>query len=687
LLKNSSGSKNFSRALLFGTTIFISAFLLFAVEPLIAKRILPWFGGSSAVWSTCLVFFQCALLAGYWYAQLLTRYSPARLPRIVHIAVLLAALAVLPIGPSERWRPGPDEHPFRTILILLTATIGLPFLALSATTPLLQDWLARAGDKAPYRLFALSNLASLAALVGYPLLVEPNFDTTAQARWWSMGYALFALLCATTAWQSRPRPARASEPAEFHWINPFRKISWFALAACGSMLLLSITNHITQNVAAVPLLWVVPLAVYLLTFILAFAARQTYNRALWLRLLAFALAVLAYAIFNINAVDPIQISLPIFILGLFACCMFCHGELNRLRPEAYGLTNFYLIIALGSASGAIFVGLVAPQIFEGIYELPLTLVLTAGLASLLTWRDGAWPLRALWVVVAGAMVLVFAANVKAYREHALSLRRSFYGSLRVVQSPHAGLEQNRTLFHGTIEHGAQFLWPPMRSQPTTYYGTDSGVGIVLRDCFRSPKRVAVVGLGVATLAAYGKPGDTFRFYEINPQVVDLATSLFFYLRETHADVKIVEGDARLSLEREAAPRFDVFALDAFSGDAIPVHLLTREAMALYRKHLNPEGVLAFHVSNNYLDLAPVVRQLAEEAGYQAVLVKSGRNDQELILAADWVLVTNNRTVLDNPVIKLHSVPIDSRAGLRPWTDNYNNLLQILKTPEFHQQGF
>jgi hypothetical protein len=403
---------------------------------------------------------------------------------------------------------------------------------------------------------------------------------------------------------------------------------------------------------------------------------------MWLRLLAVALGTLGYAIWDIRVTETIQVTLPTSLLSLFVCCMFCHGELSRLRPDARNLTEFYVMLSLGGATGAIFVGLIAPRTFGGIYELPLTLVLTAVLATLLTWREGAWPVRLLWIAVTASMVVVLGANVKGYRENALSVRRSFYGSLRVVQSPHAGRDQTRTLYHGTIEHGAQFLWPPSRLQPTTYYGPDSGIGIVLRECFTSPKRVGIVGLGVGTIAAYGKPGDTFRFYDINRQVADIAESLFFYLRETHAHVEIIEGDARLSLQRENAPLYDVLALDAFSGDAIPVHLLTKEAVALYLKHLKPEGVLAFHVSNQFLNLSPVIRQFAEAAGYQAVLVAAQGDDDELILPTDWVLVTNNPAVLKNGNVTMHSKLIASRAGLRPWTDDYNNLFQILKAPRW-----
>ncbi|MBV8906995.1 MAG: hypothetical protein JOZ22_25425, partial [Acidobacteriia bacterium] len=488
--------------------MFLSAFLLFLLEPLVAKIILPWFGGSAAVWSTCLVFYQVALLAGYFYARLLTRYLRISTQTLVHIALLAASLGLLPIGPEARWTPAALGHPQLQILSMLAATIGIPFVALSATTPLLQDWLACAGHQTPYRFFALSNFASLAALLAYPLAIEPALDTRVQRLTWSAVYAAFAAVCALAAWRSRKGEVAPTREREFDRLPNFRRLTWFALAACGSMLLLAITNHIDQNIAAVPLLWVLPLAIYLLTFVLAFGKWRLYRRAIWLRVLVFALGMLGYAIYSIDSIEAIQISIPVFLAGLFACCLFCHGELNRLRPETSDLTTFYLVIAAGGAAGAIFVGFIAPTIFSGIYELPLTLVLTGALAGVLTWAEGKWPVRLLWVAISAAMCMVFAKNVHDYRADTLSLRRSFYGALRVVET-HAGPRANRTLYHATIEHGAQFLFGPRRHRPTTYYGPDSGIGITLRECFGSPKRVGVVGLGVGTIAAYGEGGDTF----------------------------------------------------------------------------------------------------------------------------------------------------------------------------------
>ncbi|MBV9082283.1 MAG: fused MFS/spermidine synthase [Acidobacteriaceae bacterium] len=586
----------------------------------------------------------------------------------------------LPIGPGSHWARAAPDHPAWLILELLTASVGLPFVLLSSTTPLLQHWVARAGDAAPYRFFAVSNLASLLALLAYPLLIEPALDMNTQRVCWSALYVVFVSLCTAAAWRS----SRLADSAIVEATLPSpacgtaaRPLLWFALAACGSMLLLSITNHVTQNVAPVPLLWVLPLAAYLLSYVLCFSRATRYHRTFWLRALAVALGALGYAVSDINAIEAIQVSLPVFFLGLFTCCIFCHGELASLRPSAQDLTRYYVLIAAGGAVGAIFVGIIAPKIFRGIYELPVALLFTALVAVAAVWQSS-WALRLVWLGVSAAMAVVTAQNVKAFREDTVTMRRSFYGSLRVVESRHGGAKQYRTLFNGTIEHGAQFLLPPLRSRPTSYYGPDSGIGIVLRECFPAPKRIGVVGLGVGTVAAYGDTGDVFRFYEINQQVADIAQSLFFYLRESRARTEMVIGDGRLSLERETGAPFDVLALDAFSGDAIPIHLLTQQALALYSRHLNPAGVLAFHVSNHYLDLASVVQQLAAARGYESILVRNEADADRLIEPADWVLVTRNPAVLHNASIAVHRRTIAPRPGLRLWTDDYNNLLQILK---------
>jgi SAM-dependent methyltransferase len=442
------------------------------------------------------------------------------------------------------------------------------------------------------------------------------------------------------------------------------------------MLLLSITNHLTQNVAPVPLLWVLPLALYLLTFAMAFNRRSLYSHWLFLRLLAVALGSMGYTMSSPRFVQNLQVSVPLFCLGLFICCMFCHGELYRLKPPPDELTSYYFFIALGGALGAVLVGLVAPRLFPNFYEFPVTLLLTAFLALAVLRRDGLL-VRIFWLAAAAAVAVVVAINVRDRREGAIYMTRNFYAALTVIEKP--GEEPAARLLHnGTVDHGEQFLSPDLHMEPTTYYSRTSGVGIALENCCDGPKRVGVIGLGAGTLAAYGKPGDVFRFYEINPQVVQVAQTWFTFLRDTQAKTDIVLGDARLSLEREPSQQFDVLAVDAFSGDAIPVHLLTREAILLYLRHLKPDGVLAIHTSNTFLDLSPVAKQLANSVGYSAVLLTNYDDDPNRVFNADWVLITKNQDFLELEAVSTPSEPIVVPKRLRLWTDDYNSLFPILK---------
>lgn len=660
---------------LFACAIFSSALLLFLIQPVFAKLILPWFGGSAAVWIVCLVFFQTALLAGYSYAHWIARLRP-RTQAFVHIVLLAASLCLLPVIPGSFWKPvNGVSDPRWAILSLLVCVLGLPYFLLSTTSPLLQNWYTRKYSGAPpYRLFALSNAASLLALASYPFWIEPNLPTRSQAFDWSAAFAGFAVLCGFIAWNSRTIPlapvsAAAQAPAS-------ARITWVLLAAAGSMMLVATTNQLTQNVAAVPLLWILPLAVYLLTFILGFESTRWYRRGLFLRLLALAIGSAGYAIYDIHTSAAIAVAVPLFSLALFICCMYCHGELNLRKPDPSALTVFYLMIALGGAAGAVLIGLIAPQIFSGAYDLSFALWFTTAVALWLNWREG-WIHRLLWTTVAAACAVVFSFQVSGYHKDAMVLMRSFYGPLRVVKSSLDGAEV-RTLYHGTIQHGSQIFAADRRMVPTSYYGRDSGVGLAMRFATPGPKRAGLIGLGAGTLAAYGKLGDFFRFYEINPQVVNIAGSLFSYTRESPAHIEIAMGDARLSLEAEPPQHFDVLVADAFSGDAIPVHLLTREAFAVYLRHLNPDGVLAVHVSNQYLDLAPIVRQIADFYRLPSILIHTGDDEDQLLASADWVLVTRNRSFLARPEIAEAAKQIPPRPRLRMWTDDYNNLFQILK---------
>lgn len=677
--------------LLYAATIFVSAFLLFLVQPIIAKQILPWFGGSAAVWTTCMVFFQLVLLAGYAYADGLTRLS-ARTQALVHSTLLVAACAVLPIVADPAWKPGGDGDPSARILLLLAQTIGLPYFLVSTTGPLVQSWYARAHadaarQSAVYRLFALSNLASLLALIAYPFAIEPRVSSLGQSRAWSAGFVVFAALVLMTAW-AMSRRTRAGIP----WSGvrgtgagaapgPSAYALWLALSALGTVFLLGITTHLTQNVASVPFLWIMPLSLYLLTFILCFDGHGWYRRWLFWPVLLALLPAMAWGLVTDRGVLHFRIALALYGAGLFVVCMFCHGELVRAKPAPRWLTRFYLMVALGGALGGLFVGLVAPRVFNGYWELPIALVAGA-LAAVIVMRH-ALPALPIAAFASACIAAWFGVSyVQFMRDDALLMRRNFYGTIRVKQTgPDAGRATVRRMMHGVILHGEQYTSGEWRYRPTTYYGETSGAGLALLLARPGVKRVGVVGLGAGTLAAYGKPGDAIRYYEINAQVLDAARRLFTYLEDSKADVRVVLGDARLVLEREleaGQPQgFDVLVVDAFSSDAIPVHLITREALAVYRRHVRPGGVIAFHVTNRYLDLAPVVKQLADEAGMRAVLVSDTPSDDALS-STDYVLVTDNRDFLAEPAVLVRSKPIETIAGLEPWTDDYNNLFRILK---------
>jgi hypothetical protein len=661
--------------LLYGSTIFLSAFLLFAVQPIFAKLILPWFGGTAGVWITCLMFFQVALLGGYAYSYLIAARLTPRLQFWVHAGLLIAALFALPILPGAQWKPLGAANPEPRILLLLTMVLGLPYFLLSTTGPLLQAWIARAWPGSqPYRLFALSNAGALLALVAYPSLIEPSIPTRAQALIWSGGFAAFVLLCIASGWISRAEGASASaedtRPQETR-TGASGKVLWVTLSAAGSMLLLATTNQLTQNIAAVPFLWIIPLAIYLLTFVLCFESTRWYRRGIFLRVLVMGLGAVAYSVYDIQFSDAVIVAVPVFGFGLFAGCMYCHGELSLRKPPGEQLTTFYLMIALGGAIGAIFVGLIAPAIFSGIYELPLALFFVAAIACRLNWSNG-WSQRLLWGVATLAMAMAVGSQVRSYHEDVVGVTRNFYGALRVMDDATV-----RTLYHGTVKHGSQFLAAEKRRWPTTYYGRSSGAGLALRLCCEGAKNVGAVGLGAGSVSVYGRAGDRFHFYEINPAVLDMATSQFSYLRDTPARVDVALGDARLTMEREAPEQFDVLVLDAFSGDAIPVHLLTEEAFALYLRHLKPEGIIAVHVSNQYLDLTPVVGRLAQCFGESAVVIHSDKDAAQELSESFWVLVTRNRDFLGRAEVIAAAAPVPPRT-LRLWTDDYNNLLQVIR---------
>src|ERR1700678_917681 len=662
---------------LYSLTIFLSAFLLLVVEPMAAKQLLPTLGGSSAVWTTCLVFFSVALLLGYLYAHWISSLFDPKQQAVIHILILTMGLLTLGI----RIQPGPaavSYHPALTVFRVLATVIGLPYLALSSTTPLLTAWYAGSFEgRSPYRLFALSNFASLLALASYPLFIEPHLTMKQQTGWWSGGFLVFAVLCGAIAWQGRRRSVTAT--AEKAVLAGRPEPFWFLLALGGGMMLTAVTSHMSANIAAIPLLWLPPLALYLLTFILAFQGAWTPIRQLMLRFVLLAVAAMAYALKDIRTILPIAVSLPLFLIALFLCCFFLHGELYARRPVSAGMTRFYLVVATGGAAGTLLVGVIFPLVLRANYDLACTLVVVSLISLAATWHDG-WGLRMLWIAAATAAIVVVSNQVRQYDDDAVALMRNFYGTLRVREShlpPQS--DTDRQLLNGTIEHGAEWFAPQFLNQPLTYYAPNSGLGLAMRLCCgANPKRVGVIGLGTGTVAAYGNAGDVIRFYEINPLVERLARHWFTFLHDSGARTDVVLGDARLSLAVEPPQRFNVIVIDAFSGDAIPVHLLTREALALYRRHLQPDGILVFHVSNQYVDLEPVVAALAKDAGLYALSVHSHGDEQNGLFFPDWILVTTNQAFLSQPEVVNNAFPTPLRPDVRLWTDNYSSLLPLLK---------
>jgi hypothetical protein len=665
--------------------ITLSSFLLFLVQPIIGKRILPWFGGSAGVWTTCLVFFQVALLAGYAYGDLLTRRVAVRRQVAIHLSLVLASLVVLPIVPPEWLKPDGASSPTLRILLLLAVTIGLPYFVLSTTGPLVQAWTARAFPAARvYRLYALSNAASILALATYPFVVEPNATVRLQAVAWSAGYVGFAVALAGAAWltlrhAAAPAPApvgaSTSAPALAAPAPAARELAtWFGLAMLGSTLLLAVTAHLTQDVAAVPFLWVMPLSIYLFTFVLCFDGNGWYLRRTFTVLAAVAaVAMLAASLpWGSGFASPLWSSVPLYGVGLFAACMYCHGELAHRKPPAAHLTRFYLMLSLGGAAGGLFVGVVAPVVFPAHLEVPLALCALA----LVVYVSTPGRLRLVGAAAVVATVALAVTDELAIRGETVARSRSFYGTLRIKRVANA-VPARVGMVHGVTLHGEQLVDPARRNEPTTYFGRTSGIGRTFAALPPGSRRVGIVGVGVGTLAAYGRPGDVFRYYELDPNVVRLAREHFSFLEDSPATVELALGDGRLSLEREPPQRFDLLVLDAFSSDAVPAHLLTLEAGASYARHLAADGVLAFQVSNRYLQLAPVVKRLAESLALEAVQVVDWTPKGGHLTTSEWVIVSANRVVLE-ALRAGGATPVVVPAAFRPWTDDFNDLFSVLR---------
>ena len=684
-----------NRSLLFAVAVFTSAFLLFQVQPLLAKFILPWFGGTPAAWTMCMLVFQLLLFGGYAYAHLLSSLKSVSRQACIHAALLTLAALSLPIIPDAGWKPAGDEAPALRITLLLLATVGVPYFLLSATGPLLQQWFSKAcPGTSPYRLYALSNIGSLLALVSYPFLFEPVFSSTLQAGLWSVLFLVFALSCLMCGWTTATQASDESSPEiadRDSSDDPGASYArWFILAMLPSIMLLATTNEVCMDIAVVPFLWIVPLTLYLLSFILTFESDRFYNRRWMSTATGFSL-VATIIMMAQAALLGVVLQIVLFFTNLFLVCMLCHGELVQLRPNPRKLTAFYLTISAGGAAGGLFVGLIAPFIFQGYCELPLGIVSCLLICVGTYLRTDAQFQKAVPPATSlkfgcglSAMLLLYFIFFTQHSPATIAVERNFYGVLRVEDDVEEGTQRrSRDMVHGRVVHGRQFLDEAGRREPSTYYSRSSGVGRLLRDRRAGNpsntglgRHIGVVGLGAGTLAVYGQAADVMRFYEINPDVISLAWEHFTFLNDCHAKVDVCPGDARLVLERESDQQFDVLVLDAFSGDAIPVHLLTSEAMQIYTRHLRADGVLAVHISNTYFDLEPVVRALGEEFGLNArVQACSQGADGGVALDSVWMLLCRDANLLTQ-ALGPETATKTCRTVL--WTDDRNNLLNVLR---------
>jgi hypothetical protein len=743
----------------FAVTIFAGAFLLFQVQPLIGKYILPWFGGGPGVWTTCLLFFQVLLLGGYAYAHFSSTYLKPRTQALVHMILLALSLALLPIAPSESWKAHVAGQPVLQILLLLGGTIGLPYFVLSSTGPLMQRWFSETNPGvSPYRLYALSNIGSLLALLSYPVFFEVQFTRHQQSTFWSWGLVLFVLFCGGCAfqvWRRNPpgTVANAAAPTDVMPAWPER-VLWLALPAVATLLLLATTNKLCQEVAVIPFLWVLPLSLYLLSFIICFDHDRWYVRGVWVSLLVVGAAFVIQLLESGNDA-PLPFQIIGYNLTLFAACMVCHGELYRLKPPPRFLTGYYLYISAGGALGGFLVAVAAPALLNDYRELQAgfwilsyllgvicfrqrsrAMAYSAGAAALAatiivpvirSWFDDADPILKeiqnfykehwMWIllgvvtfiictvdfrerrwlrewrprmatlvmtlsVALGAILVVQASRRGSTR--VISMSRNFYGTLKVFDYSADDPERHyHLLLHGATTHGLQFIAEDRAMWPTTYYAETSGVGLAIKQLPETNRRLGLVGLGTGTLASYGRRGDYLRIYEINPAVQKLARTQFTYLERCPAKVDVIMGDARLSMEREVADggsqKFDLLALDAFSSDAIPIHLLTKESFEIYLKQIKPDGVIAVHTSNRYLDLRPIVENLADHFGLSCATIPDDDEEAWWVYRTTWILVTKNKAILESDKIKeMTEAPEKKRRTNAVWTDDFASLYPIVK---------
>ncbi|WP_437206406.1 spermidine synthase [Planctomicrobium sp. SH664] len=674
----------------FSLPIFLGAWLVFQIQPVISKLILPWHGGSMQVWTVCLLFFQTLLFFGYAFAFALARWASLRAQVVTYLGLLVLACVTAPVKLSPEFKPTGTESPELHILTVLLYHIGLPYFLLCATGPLLQEWFRRLSPGiVPYRLYALSNAGSLLALVTYPFVIEWLIPASRQASLWYWSFVAYVLTtawCGRRVWNGADHAApRLQESAPSVFVGT--RVMWLLLALIPTLLLPAITSKLFMDLGAFPFLWILPLTIYLVTLIVCFSGDRFYHRRVWGTLLVLSLGLTCWSM-SIATYGSVTfgMKLGIYLLLYLSCCMTCHGELVRIKPPAARLTEFYLWVAAGGALGGIFTGLIAPRIFHLNLELHLGLMGCYLLFLVACWRDpqsrlhNVWDNRGPWYgLVALGLGIFFGLLMDVRLEYSsvYMLGRNFYGPLRLrlAGSDHP-LGPYLELGYGDILHGRQHTAEQLRAVPSTYYGTGSGIGIALTDHHAGqPRRVGVIGLGIGTLALYSRPGDEFDFFEINPLVTEWAQESFTCLDQAAGKVQVIPGDARLSLENLPPQNYDILVLDAFAGDAIPAHLLTREALTVYLKHLRPDGILAVHISNKFFDLRLPLNALARELGLQSLNLNQPNNLGQSILTNRWVLLSRDSASLKNPKFQAIASPMGRKEVL--WTDDMHSPVPTL----------
>lgn len=714
---------------LYALIIFINAFLLFQIQPVLGKFVLPWFGSSPSVWSVVLLFFQSVLVLGYLYAYILSKFFNMSKQLIIHGLFLLAALLTLPVIPSQSGLAD-SANPSLAIFLILSSCVGLPYLVLSATSPLLQSWYAKAFPKAfPYRLYALSNVGSLLALISFPFLFERYLNSNSQTWLWSFVFIATSILMFFLFWQLKRSGSLGSDVLGSNALEsdslgrdgavndcvdidklaiPLKdKCSWFVFSMLASVLLVSTTSRMSLDVPPVPFLFVLPLSVYLITFILSFDREAWYRPGLNYFLSLCALFGVCLALFEPSSLS-FNVQLLIYCLVLFFFCFTCHGEIVRRKPEPYALPLFYFVIALGAALGSVFVSLVAPKISSSYFEYELSVFLIFAIATFLFCKrllSETQPKVAAYIVsvfgVTGILLLSIFLNYnyRAENEWAIERSRNFYGVLRIFEF-HTDDDRlhKRALYHGGIQHGVQYLNPEKQHWKTSYYGGGSGLDVLMtnnskRKNTQYPFRIGGIGLGAGTIAAYANDvkwpeekypivNDAIHFYEINPAIVDIADRQFTFLKQAQmrgAEVTLTLGDARMSMQAQAdegdMQNFDVLVVDAFSGDAIPMHLLSREAFELYFRHLSEDGVLAVHVSNQYLDLLPVIRAHAQALN-KGFYAKSWVGDDYGNDPTSWIMLGADVDLLKNIFVD-YDENLLTQGPVVNWTDDFSSLADVL----------